>query len=320
MSHVDQSSVSSFAADRINLPKATADGYRNQVSSLRDRLAKKILADPDYGVVKMLHSGSVAKGTGLSTVSDLDTAVYVKAAEAPTSSDHLLIPWLAARLLEANPTMDATQFVEKDHCVTVVYKGSGLDVDVVPVLYEGEPDDIGYLVRKYTGERIKTSIPLHLKFIRDRKSTHGPAFAELIRITKWWKHQVCRSDEDFRFKSFMIELLWARLADSGFPLGNYRDALVEYFRYIVQTEFSERVAFIDFTPKHPARSSSAIHVIDPVNVDNNVADRYSASDRDRIVAASHEALSALIAAPHSPTKGQEVQYWQTILGPTFRGA
>lgn len=50
----------------------------------------------------MLHAASVAKGTALSGVNDLATAVYVKAGEAPTTSDAQLVPWLANRLYEAN--------------------------------------------------------------------------------------------------------------------------------------------------------------------------------------------------------------------------
>jgi tRNA nucleotidyltransferase (CCA-adding enzyme) len=133
----------------------------------------------------MLHAGSVAKGTALRSVNDLDAAVYVKASAAP-SADADLIPWLADRIVGANPTMEREQCEVKEHCITVNFKGSGLNVDVVPVLYEGEPDDYGYLVRKRTGDRVLTSIPLHLEFIRSRKKTYGADFAQLIRLTKWW--------------------------------------------------------------------------------------------------------------------------------------
>ena len=181
MAFVNHDIIEDFAHERINLAPETAAKHRAQVKALRERLEKKIDADPSYGLVKMLHAGSVAKGTALQGVNDLDTAVYVKTADAPTSNDALLVPWLADRLYEANTNMSRDQFVAEQHCVRVNFKGSGLDVDVVPVLYEGDPDDRGYLVRKHTGDRVLTSIPLHLKFVRDRKTTYGPAFAELIR-------------------------------------------------------------------------------------------------------------------------------------------
>lgn len=313
--------VESFAQERVNLPPDTAAKHRNQVKGLRERLEAKIKAQPDYALVKMLHAGSVAKGTALRDVNDLDTAVYVKAAEAPTSNDALLVPWLADRLYEANTNMSRDQFVEQQHCVTVQFRGSGLDVDVVPVLYEGEPDDVGYLVRKYTGDRVRTSITLYLRFIRDPKTKCGPQFAELIRLIKWWRRVISRSDEDFRFKSFMIELLWAHLADSGLDLSDYPAALERFFAYIVTTGMETQVAFTDFCKpaELPPRSAAPIEILDPVNAANNVAARYTLADRDRIVSAAHQALSAINEARFAPTKARGVECWQKVLGPTFKG-
>ncbi len=268
----------------------------------------------------MLHAGSVATGTAPRNVHDLDTAVYVKAA-APTGSDTQLIPWLADRLYEANTNMGRDQFVENEHCVTVSFKGTGLDVDVVPVLYEGGAEDRGYLVRKRTGDRVLTSITLHLRFIRDRKATYGPDFAQLIRLTKWWKRVVTDRDEDFRFKSFMIELLWAHLADGGLALSDYPNALERFFVYIVKTGLAGQVAFTDFCTQSqvPARSTAAVEVLDPVNVGNNVGMLYGTADRDRIVTAAHTALDDLNEARFAPTKGRAVECWQVVLGPTFKG-
>lgn len=320
-SRIGHEEIKEFAEDRVNLPAATSKKHRDQVKALRERLERKIAADPDYGVVKMLHAGSVAKGTALRDVHDLDTAVYVKAAEAPTSDDSQLVPWLADRLYEANTNMSRDQFVAQEHCVTVSFKGSGLDVDVVPVLYEGGADDRGYLVRKHTGDRVLTSITLHLRFIRDRKTTYGSDFAQLIRLTKWWKRVANDRDEDFRFKSFMIELLWAHLADSGLVLSDYPSALERFFAYIVKGELADQVAFTDFYESSdiPARTSAVVEVLDPVNVANNVAVLYKSPDRARIVTAAQKALDALTEARFTPTKGRAVECWQTVLGPTFKG-
>jgi hypothetical protein len=244
MSEIGHREVKAFAAERVNLPKEIADKHRAQVSALRDLLERKIDDDPSFDLVKMLHAGSVAKGTALRTVNDLDVAVYVKAGSAP-KQDAQLQPWLADRLIEANPKMEESQFVPQDHCVKVSFRGSGLDVDVVPVLYEGAANDCGYLVRKHTGDRVLTSIPLHLKFIRSRKTTYGDDFKQLIRLVKWWKRMESQQDSEFRFKSFMIELLWAHLADGGLPLGDYPDALEEFFTFIVKGGLNKRIAFTD---------------------------------------------------------------------------
>lgn len=320
IAEIEHDDIEAFAEDRVNLPASDAQRHRDQVNRLRDRLEAKIQADASYGLVKTVHAGSVAKGTALRTVNDLDLAVYVQATQAP-SSDPDLIPWLAERLAEANPSMGRDQFEENDHCVTVNFRGTGLNVDVVPVLYEGEADDRGYLVRKRTGERILTSVRLHLDFIRSRKKKYGPDLAQLVRLSKWWKRTVVNGDPDFRFKSFLVELLWAHLADGGIALVDYPTALEEFFTYIVTTELAQQVAFTDYSQRKdiPARSAAPIEVLDPVNPDNNVAVRYNDSDRIRIVDAAQDALDALADARFATTKARGLEDWRSVLGPSFGG-
>jgi hypothetical protein len=320
MVEIGHDDVESFGRAKVNLPKEIADKHRAQVKTLRERLERKIADDPSFDLVRMLHAGSVAKGTALRTVHDLDVAVYVKAGSAPTA-DSELQPWLAERLREANPNMDAGQFTPQEHCVTVSYRGSGLDVDVVPVLYEGDANGCGYLVRKYTGQRVMTSIPRHLDFIRARKRKYGDDFKQIIRLVKWWKNVEVKNDAEFRFKSFMIELLWARLADSGLVLSDYPGALEEFFTYIVKSELSERIFFTDYysASKLPGPTGDAIEVFDPVNPENNVGVNYSAEGRGRIVAAARRALDALGEGRFATTKGEAVECWQDVLGPSFKG-
>ena len=319
MGEIGHKEVKSFATERVNLPKEFADKYRAQVNALRDRLQKKIDADPSLDLVKMLHSGSVAKGTALRTVNDLDVAVYVEAGSAPKEDIQLLL-WLAARLREANPNMDSSQFVPQDHCIKVTFIGTGLDVDVVPVLYEGAANDCGFLVRKITGKRVLTSIPLHLKFIRTRKDAYGDDFKQLIRLVKWWRNVEIQNDAAFRFKSFMIELLWAHLADNGLALADYPDALEGFFTYIVKSGLRQRVSFTDYykASELPASNGSAIEVFDPVNPKNNVAVNYEVVDRQRIVDGAHRALDALGEARFASTKGEEIDCWQLVLGRSFK--
>jgi tRNA nucleotidyltransferase (CCA-adding enzyme) len=318
---IDHGHIAQFAVDKVNLPAVKAQEHRDQVNRLRERLQAKINENPDFSLVKMLHAGSVAKGTALKTVDALDTAVYVKKADAP-NEDRQLVSWLADRLFDAAPSnMTRDQFFEEEHCVTVKYRGSGLDVDVVPVLYEGESDDVGYLVNKRNGDRMLTSVTRHLQFLRERKKKYGDPFAEVIRLTKWWKRQAVAQDPDFKFKSFMVELVWAHLADGGLDLSDHPTALEEFFLHIVQTEFDDIITFTDFcsASELPTRGSAPIEVIDPVNPDNNVAVRYDAAGKDRIVTACQDAFDALSEARFATTKTRAVDAWQAVLGPSFRG-
>jgi hypothetical protein len=61
----------------------------------------------------------------------MDLAVYVEASEAPANERELLL-WMEARLKEALKPLGLKddQFVAQTHCVTIEYRGSGLNVDV----------------------------------------------------------------------------------------------------------------------------------------------------------------------------------------------
>ncbi len=318
---IDHGTIAAFAEQKVNLPRNVANDYRAQANRLRDRLAAHIADNPGFALVKMLHAGSVAKGTALRTINDLDVAVYVKKEEAPIR-DEELVPWLAERLREANTNMKPDQFdVSQPHCVTVRFRGSGLDVDVVPVLYEGAENDYGYLVDRNSGERLLTNIPLHLEFIRSRKKAHPDHYAQVVRLIKWWASQRKAANSAFKCKSFIVELLVAHWADLGGILADYPRAMEAIFSDIVKKGLEGRIAFTDYYPasRLPQPTGAAIELFDPVNPSNNVAEKYTMVDRNALVQAAEEAADAISEAYYATTKAQAVECWQVVLGPAFRG-
>lgn len=320
-SFIQHRHIAAFADERVNLKRDKVKAYREQVQRLRDELAEHINADPDFSLVKMLGSGSVSKGTALSTINDMDVAVYVEAGKAP-EDEATLLGWMAERLREAYPRLAPDQFELQQHCVTSKFRGSGLDVDVVPVLYEGDGDDRGYLITKDSGDRVLTSVPLHIEFIRARKRAQPVHFRQVIRLIKWWARLQKAEREDFRFKSFMTELICAHLVDNGLDMSDYPRALERFFAYIVSSGLRQQIAFTDnYKPSQISVPADVpIQVIDPVNPENNVASRYTEADRRMIVEAAHDAMDALLEARESDTKGRAVSCWQDVLGPSFRGS
>lgn len=324
ITHAD---VAAFAGRAVNLPREIATERRKQVNTLRDRLKSHIADNPGFSLVKMLHAGSVAKGTALRTFNDFDVAIYVKRDDAPAEEAEL-VEWIADRLREAyRGLLDPSQITPGTHCVNVHFKSSGTDVDVVPVLYEGDPDDRGYLIAKDAGDRtdwLLTSVRLHLDLVQARKKACPDDWAQVVRLVKWWvREQAMRTPGDkFRFKSFMIELLCAHLLDNsliGFT--DYVAAMDGFFHYIVRTELGERIAFDTYYPASdlPSDRVGEIEIFDPVNPVNNTARLYEAQDRDRIVDAAETALDAITEASYATTKDQAVKCWQVVLGSRFRG-
>lgn len=310
--------ITSFADDKVNLHRDDVKEHREQVGRLRDRLAEHIAENPGFSLVKMLGSGSLAKGTALSTLNDIDVAVYMTQDDAPSDEGDMLA-WLAERLREAyGKLLRPEQIQIGTHCVIISFRGSGLDVDVVPVYYEGDEDDLGYLIAQDTGNRVLTSIPLHLAFIRKRKDAQPRHFAQLVRLLKWWVRHQKSQNPDFRFKSFMVELICAHLADEGLDMSDYPLALERFFAFLVTSGLSERISFDDYYSASdlPAATDCPIEIFDPVNPENNVASRYTEADRLCVVEAAHDALDALHEA-HYAEKGRAISCWKDVLGPSF---
>lgn len=319
--YVTHAVLAKFATDKVNLSPTRVKDYREQAKRVRERLEKHIDAHPDFALIKMLNSGSVAKGTALSTSGDMDLAVYVRRAEAPEGGEELVY-WLRDRLREAYTTLDEDQFLAQEHCVTLKFRtASYVDVDVVPVLYEGEADNVGTLIVKDTGARVSTSVTRHLDFIRARKGSSPSDWAQVVRLLKWWVAECKDRDPQLRFKSFLVELICAHLKDDGGSVSDYPAAMEAFFAYIVNTQLSERIAFGDYydTSELPESTRQPIEVVDPVNAENNVAGSYTTSDRERIVTAARSALECLADASYATTKSRSIEDWQEILGPSFTG-
>lgn len=317
---VGHADIADFAAESVNLSREDAKEYREQVWRLRDKLDTYAADHPQYGLIKTLLSGSLAKGTALKTLNDVDVAFYVQADKTPSAEPDLL-NWLAERLREAYPQMKPDQITINKHSVCIKYAVSGLSVDVVPVQYKGDADDRGYLFSFDGGSPVLTSIPLHLAFIRKRKEQQKDHFAQVVRLVKWWVRLQKLKDHEFKLKSFMVEMIVAHLADSGTNMADYTLALEKVFGYIVKSQLKARIYFTDYYPasKLPTPTGAAMEVFDPVNEMNNVAAIYNDSHRQKIVSAAQEALEAISEARFSTTRKKAIECWQDVLGPSFRG-
>jgi hypothetical protein len=303
-----------YSNHNINLKREKVTKYREQVNRLRDNLADYIKENPEYGVIKMLHSGSVAKGTALKTINDMDVAVYVKSNQVARVDEQGILEYIRSALIKVYTRfgMVEDQFSLGTHCVKVSFKGSGLDVDVVPIIYDGGQDDRGYLINKDTGVRVLTSISLHKNFIRKRKEAYDN-YAQMVRIIKWW-----RQERDFKMKSFLIELIWAHIADTEGIQTEIHEALKQFFRYIVHTELLEPIIFTDNYKKGEVQIQPGIsNVFDPVNPNNNVAGSLDSSKRNRIVDEAEDALSYLVNSIQSSTKGNAILCLKQIFGTSF---
>lgn len=316
--HVDHKDIVQFSQDRVNLPRKNAESYRKQARGLREKLEKYLKENPSFTLKKILLSGSLAKGTALRSLNDIDMACYISGADTSDDAKEL-VEYLADRLRTAYPDFRPDQVQPKTYSVTVSFRGSGLDIDVVPVLYDGDPDWYGDLVSQEDGSFLQTNIPFHLDFIRHRKEDQLDHFAQIVRLAKFWAGILKQEREDFRFKSFMIEMILSHLCDEDCDFSDYPTGLQHFFTYIARSDMREQIVFEDYYQRKEVGSfTEPVRIIDPVNAANNVSRLYSDAQADAIVTAALDAGDAIEAALAAPTKAETVSYWQKVLGPSFQ--
>jgi tRNA nucleotidyltransferase (CCA-adding enzyme) len=315
---ISQGDLVTFSEERVNLKKVDAQRYRDQVSNLREDLERYIKSHPEFGIEKMLLSGSLAKGTALKTIRDADVAVYVNGGSAPQELAELL-SWLVEKLRLTYPQIDPSKIYVDGPCVVIAFSGTGIKVEIAPVYSLGDPEGRGYLWDRSTGKKILTSIPRHLEFTRIRKEKQPIHYAQVIRLMKWWMRQREKDTNGFKLRSFLVELIVAKVADSGADFSDYHAGLENVFSYIQNTGLKERIAFNDYykSTSLPKVRTGMVEIFDPVTPENNVAVDLTESNRINLVTFAGAALDSLCYARTCQTKSEALDCWRELMGQSF---
>lgn len=315
---ITQGDIAAFAADKVNLKSDRANQYREQVRNLRDHLDRYISEHPDMGLAKMILSGSLAKSTALRTINDIDVGLYVKGESAPHDLGKLL-EWLVGRLRTTYHQISPEKIYVDGPCVVISFSGTGLDVEITPILYQGDPQWRGYLFDRFSGAKVLTSIPLHIEFLRKRKTTQPEHFVQIIRLLKWWTREREKDTQGFSMRSFLVELIAAKLADNGCKFDDYHIGLEHFFLYVQRTGLRERIAFRDNYADSalPTHSTGVVEIFDPVNPENNVASSMTNPTRRAFVELAEKALDTLSYARTCQTKSDALECWREVMGATF---
>ena len=76
-SHVDHKDILRFAEEQVNLSRDKASTFREQARRVREKVEEYLSEHDDFELKKILLSGSLAKGTALKTLNDIDMACYI---------------------------------------------------------------------------------------------------------------------------------------------------------------------------------------------------------------------------------------------------
>lgn len=285
---------------------------QKQVGRLLKTLEAKLHEDGSYRIKKFRRAGSLEKGTSnrprAGRAVDADVGVYFEV-DDPESFEVAHLQQLIKKLLEAAyPQKSPEDFDDSgDRIFEVVFKGSGLEVDLVPIVALDTDANYGYQYSR-RGDKVKTSVKVHLDHYRDHAG-HDPFLAPTLRMAKGWRHW----QELDGIQSFHLELMLSHLIDRHGPAPSLEESLRRLFLFI-RRDLSDGIAFDD---ADPAGFSDPVVIVDPANDGNSVAARIELSERDALVRSATTAYETITWAEGLPGKGETVSAWKGLLGEGF---
>lgn len=302
-----------FDHNVLRLPADKRKQYHAQVDNLVAELKSRIIENSKLKVAKVVKAGSFAKFTILRKIddypTDIDVVFYITGADFNSKSYEELCNKIYELLIEIYPTKKVKEFEIQRRAATVTFIGSGLTVDVVPVLQVPNSPDHGWQFDIQTGAKNLTCAPCHIKFIKDRKDK-DKHFRTLVRLAKRWKHH----QDVPGLKSFHIELIMAYLVDTRGPAETIEKRFRDFLLYLAQSKLSERIDFPENAGKAQKAFTDPVVIIDPVSPENNVASRITVKEKDQI---AEYALEAWEAANFASVENSE-SVWQEIFGGRFK--
>ena len=295
----------------LRLPDDKRRDYHRQVDWLISSLSRKLTANTTVKVTKVVKAGSFAKFTILRKSNDdpvdVDVVFYLSGRSVLRDTLHDLNDIIHNLLISIYPNKAVGDFEIQRRATTVSFLGTGLSVDVVPVIADVSRPDYGWQFNPTEGTVSQTCPPAHIQFIRDRKAKDKD-FRTLVRLAKRWRNHA----ELKPLKSFAIELILAHLVDNGNMMGALERRFEEFLLYIAQSGLRKAITF----PENGWSAGSfadPVIIVDPASSTNNVTTRVSEKERQQIVATAEKSWETA----HFASIEDDNDLWKEVFGPRF---
>jgi len=307
---LNDNELRNYDSNVLRLPADKRTAYHGQVDRLIAELTKTVRSKTKIDITRVVKAGSFAKFTILRRTTadpvDVDVAFYIAGKSVENETFESLSTTIHSLLIDVYPNKSVEDFEIQHKAATVKFVGSGLSVDIVPVIEDVSRTGYGWQFNQ-DGSRIETCAPCQIKFVRDRKEKDKD-FRTLVRLAKRWRNHA----ELFALKSFAIELILAHILDNDGKSGSIEARFRNFLLYVAQSELKDKITFpenVGFVPSF----SGPVVIVDPVCNSNNVAARITETERQEIVAKARESWESVNLA--SIDNDDEV--WKEVFGPRF---
>lgn len=301
-----------YDSNVLRLPADKRTEYHAQVDRLIAELSRSIRGKTEIKITKVVKAGSFAKFTILRKTSvdpvDVDVVFYISGRDVDQETLTSLSDTIHELLIKVYPTKSVEDFEIQRKAATVTFAGSGLSVDVVPVIQDESRPDYGWQFDIQDGSKVQTCAPCQIQFVRDRKA-QDKDFRTLVRLAKKWRNHV----ELKPLKSFAIELVMAYILDQEGAAGSIEARFRRFLLYIAQSGLKDTIHFPENAMPLGTFEDPVI-IVDPVCSQNNVTSRISEAERKQIVEAAHQAWETANFA----SSENDDEIWKEVFGPRFR--
>lgn len=310
---------------KIKLKEENMPQYREQMKNLKERLTEKINNDDKTGirVTKFIISGSWKKRTILRPTGehpiDVDLVLYVEGDETLNDDLEKLHDFVVGYLSAIYPTKDIIRDVDaegKTKSIKIRFIGTGLELDIVPVIPIINPPDYVWQPERGGGGKYISSVNGQIEFARLRRA-NNPSITSIIRAIKWWKnYKEIKPTKDFPgLSSFAIELIASYLDINKGVEENIEEGIIRFFQFLSESSFPV-IKFANAI-NHVPQFDTPIFIADPTNNENNTVKKMNESAWNEIKSEAYEAWEALNIAQSKNFEGDTVEEWKYVFGHSF---
>lgn len=302
-----------YDSNVLRLPQKKRTEYHEQVDRLIKELRKQVENREELKVSKVVKAGSFAKYTILRKTNDdavdVDVVFYITGKDASHETFKQLSDTIYELLIKIYPTKKVEDFEIQRRAATVTFIGSGLSVDIVPLIQDPARPDHGWQFDIQDGSKSETCAPCSIKFVADRKNT-DTHFRTLVRMGKRWKNH----HKPAGLKSFHIELIMAHLLEKNGSGGSIEKRFRDFLLYIAQSGLKDRIDFVENRSNSTVQFTDPVVIVDPVNNRNNAASRITENERIEIMQAATQSWEDAVFA----SEDDDVELWKEVFGPRFK--
>lgn len=315
---LNNSQLTNFV-NRIKLKRENMAPYRDQVANLQDDLEKYIAQDNSTGikVTRAVIAGSWKKGTILRATGDnpidFDLVLYIEGDDSLQDDMERLHDLVVEYLKKIYPTKDIMRDVDaagKTRSIKIKFTGTGLEVDIVPVVPIKQPKEYVWQPQRGGGGKYITSVTKQLEFGAYHRN-NNKYYTSIVRALKWWRNYKELDD----LSSFTIELIVSYLEINKGSETGIESGIIRFFQFVTEPTFPV-ITFAKAINVVPAPTPS-IFIGDPTNNENNSAKKINAVNWEEIKKEANHAFEALIIAQSKNFEGDTIEEWKSVFGPSF---